>query len=451
MGSNPHSFRFVVAVRIVLIVITALLLAALLTGPRHANSLLCALLLAGQGWSLMRYVEATTRHVDQVLGCLENAELSLRPTGLPGGSVFSQLQSRLDRILSSFRELRLSREEHLRSLLAVVRQIGIGVISFHESGAIELINPAAKSLLGMHTLRKIDDLAPVHPTLHSRLRALSPGQRDLVAVTVGDEQRQLALFATELHEHNKHLILVTIQNIGPELNEKEMEAWQDLIRVLTHEIRNSLTPISSLAAGVEQLFTTDGDDPLATLTPKRRDKTREALRIIQRRSQGLLQFVDTYRDLVHLPIPELQPCRAQSLFDELERLIAPQIADRVVALHTSVVPKSLRLTADPRLIGQVLLNLTLNAIDATAECDHAEVVLVALIDQQGRRLIRVGDNGHGIAAESLDKVFIPFYSTKKSGTGIGLSLSRQIMRRHGGDITVVSEPGFGATFILRFI
>ena len=172
--------------------------------------------------------------------------------------------------------------------------------------------------------------------------------------------------------------------------------------------------------------------------------------MIQRRSQGLLQFVDTYRDLAHLPRPELQLCRVQEQFDELERLVTPQIADQAVTLRTSVIPESMHITADPRMIGQVLLNLTLNAIDATAERDDAEVLLAAVIDQQGRRLIRISDNGHGIAAESLEKVFIPFYSTKRTGTGIGLSLSRQIMRRHGGDITLVSEPGAGATFTLRF-
>jgi len=451
MGSDLlRSFRFVVAVRITLIVATALLLAALLSGPRHATSLLCCLLLAGQAWSLVRYVETGTRQVDQLLGCIESDDLSLRPSGLPGGPAFVRLQHRFDRVLSSFRELRLTREEHLQSLLAVVRHLGIGVISFHEDGAVELINPAANTLLGIPMLRNIDDLAGVHQELHSILRGLSPGQRDLVIVTVDGEQRQLALFASELRQHSKHLNLVTIQNIGPELNEREIEAWQDLIRVLTHEIRNSLTPISSLAASVEQQFTAGTDDGPAALTLVKQEKIREALRVIQRRSQGLLQFVDTYRDLVHLPQPELQLCRVREQFDELERLVTPQIADRLVTLRTSVTPESMRLTADPRMIGQVLLNLTLNAIDATAERDDAEVVLAAVIDQQGRRLIRVSDNGHGIAAESLENVFIPFYSTKKTGTGIGLSLSRQIMRRHGGDITLASEPGAGATFTLRF-
>ena len=445
-----RSFRFVVAVRITLIVATALLIAALLSGPRHATSLLLCLLLAAQAWSLVRYVETSTRQVDQLLGCVESGDLSLRPAGLPGGPAFVRLQRRFDRVLSSFRELRLSREEHLHSLLAVVRHIGIGVISFHEDGAVELINPAANTLLGISILRNIDDLAGDHQELHSRLRELSPGQRDLVIVTVDGEQRQLALFASELRQHSKHLNLVTIQNIGPELNEREIEAWQDLIRVLTHEIRNSLTPISSLAASVEQHFTAGTDDGPAALTPGKRKKIQEALRVIQRRSQGLLQFVDTYRDLAHLPRPELQLCRVREQFDELERLVTPQIADQVVTLRTSVTPESMRLTADPRLIGQVLLNLTLNAIDATAERDDAEVLLDAVIDQQGRRLIRISDNGHGITTESVEKVFIPFYSTKRTGTGIGLSLSRQIMRRHGGDITVVSEPGAGATFTLRF-
>ena len=451
MGSDPlRSFRFVVAARIILIVATALLLAALLSGPRHATSLLCCLLLTGQAWSLVHYVETSTRQVDQMLSCIESDDLSLRPAGLPGGPAFARLQRRLDRVLNSFRELRLSREEHLHSLLAVVRHIGIGVISFQENGAVELINPAAKTLLGIPILRNIDDLAGVHKALHSRLRALSAGQRDLVIITANGEQRQLALFTSELHQHSKHLTLVTIQNIGPELNEKEIEAWQDLIRVLTHEIRNSLTPISSLAASVERHFTMGTDDVPAALTPERRDKIKEALGIIQRRSLGLLRFVDTYRDLANLPSPELRLCRVRELFEELKRLVASQIADQGVTLRTSVVPESMRLTADPKLIGQVLLNLALNAVDATAECDDAEILLAALIDPQGRRLIRISDNGPGITAEAVEKVFIPFYSTKKNGTGIGLSLSRQIMRRHGGDITVVSEPGTGTTFTLRF-
>jgi signal transduction histidine kinase len=243
--------------------------------------------------------------------------------------------------------------------------------------------------------------------------------------------------------------ILSIQNISTELNEKEMEAWRNLIRVLTHEIKNSLTPIASLAASVEEVvFPADSTKTAgaATAVPQ----VREALQIIQKRSEGLLEFVDAYRDLTHVPEPDYEVLKVVDLFARIEQLVAPQIESRSIRLRTAVRPTTMTLTADPRLIEQVLINLLLNAFQATKEQAATEIALEARIDAQNRPVIQVTDNGPGIVAESLEKIFVPFYSTRKDGSGIGLSLSRQIMRMHRGDLTARSIPGVETVFTLRF-
>jgi len=393
-------------------------------------------------------VETTTRNLSRFLQTIEFSDFSQAPPRGPGGTAFAELRDEFGKILDQFRRISLEKEENLRYLQALVQHVGIGVLAYSPDGRVELLNPAVKSLLDVPAVRMLDDLAAVGPDVPDRLRSLEPGERDLISVSLHGETIQISARATELRQPHRTLTLVTLQNVTPELNEKEMEAWRDLIRVLTHEIKNSLTPLASLAGSIEQTLVSETECDGSQFPEK--EKTREALQIIQKRSRGLLQFVDTYRDLTHIPQPEFRLFPAHDLFSRVQTLIAPQIEGRPLRFHIRVEPESMTLNADPQLVEQVLINLLWNALDATDGREDAEITVEARFNERSRPVVRVTDNGTGIEAEALGRIFLPFFSTKKDGTGIGLSLSRQIMRLHRGELIAESEPGGPTTFTLRF-
>jgi signal transduction histidine kinase len=306
-----------------------------------------------------------------------------------------------------------------------------------------LINTAAKRLLHVPRLGNIGDLDRVSPALANTMRGLGPRDRHLVRFEEGGEMAQLSLHASVFRMRDNEHTLVSLFDIGSDLDDKEMEAWQNLIRVLTHEIMNSITPIASLASTAADML---GDDDLDTETT---DDIRTAVSTIQRRSEGLLHFVEAYRNLTRLPAPSFKITSVTDLFARVEQLLQPQFTASVVELHTRVEPPTLELTADPEQVEQVLINLLRNAREAAAGRADARVELTAYLSR-GKVVVEVFDNGPGIVEEALDQVFIPFFTTKQEGSGIGLSLCRQIMRLHSGSIAVRSEPEVRTVFALRF-
>jgi signal transduction histidine kinase len=249
--------------------------------------------------------------------------------------------------------------------------------------------------------------------------------------------------------HNGLYKLVSLQNIQVELEEKESEAWQSLTRVLTHEIMNSLTPIASLAATASAMLQ-DSRSGAQGPGPEWSQDVADAVQTINRRSQGLMRFVQTYRSIALIPKPRFEVFPVAPLFQRVQKLMQEKLAAQRIAFTAGVEPGSLELTADPDLVEQVLINLLLNAMEALGGCREPSIALFSWMNERGRVIIQVEDNGPGIPPEVKDSVFIPFFSTKKEGSGIGLSFARQVMRLHRGLITVRSQPGAGAVFTLRF-
>jgi two-component system nitrogen regulation sensor histidine kinase NtrY len=240
-----------------------------------------------------------------------------------------------------------------------------------------------------------------------------------------------------------------VQNIQGELEEKELEAWQNLIRVLTHEIMNSITPISSLASTAYDLMGSQRTGGGASSDEAAGD-IRGALETIHKRSQGLLHFVETYRTLTRIPKPRFQVVRVSDLFGRLRNLMTPQVSAKSLRLETGIDPGDLELNADPGLLEEVLINLVTNAVQALAGVPGGAIRVRAFLDGRGKVVVDVTDNGPGITAEQLEKIFVPFYTTKPSGSGIGLSLCRGIMRMHRGTILARSTPGVETVFTLKF-
>ncbi len=448
------NFRRTLVLRVMLLAGSlALLLYLLLHTSLYATAALVGAGVAYQVASLISLVEATNRVTDRFLSAVAAGDYSESFTTGLSGRTFDELNSRLKELMARFREINLEKEATFRYLRMIVRHVGVGLIAFDKGGRVELINTAARDLLGVAEVGHLDELSQTDPSMTERLRGLRPGRRELLKLRRENELLQLSLRANELRLRERRITLVSLQDIAGELDEKEMEAWQNLIRVFTHEIKNSLTPIASLATTVEQLLLPAGGETEG-LPAGHREDVREALRTIQHRSQGLLEFLDAYRDLTHVPQPELTTFRVAELIGSAEQLVADRLREGSIDFRTEVEPETLRLTADPRLIEQVLLNLLLNAIQALEGLSQPErssrITVSAGTDRRGRVVIRVTDNGPGILPEVQEKVFIPFFSTRSDGSGIGLCLSRQILRKHRGELTLRSVPERETSFILRF-
>ncbi len=421
------------------------------------TSLYAALFILGvfiiyQAYSLIHYVEKTNRDLTRFFSSIRYSDFSqtFKDDGL--GPSFDGLRRAFSEVIQAFRQTRTEKEEHYRYLQTVVQHVGIGLIAFQPNGDVELINKAAKRLLNIISLKNIKSLESFSKPLVDALFKLRPRERALVKVEDQNELLHLALYATEFRLRGYDFSLVSIQNIHSELEEKEIDAWQKLIRVLTHEIMNSITPISSLASTINELIKESCQMrlPEENIDTESLSDIHEAAQTIQKRSQGLLHFVDAYRNLTLIQKPNFQIFPVKELFDRVEKLLQTNLKEKNIRFEIKIDPQSLELSADPELIEQVLINLLLNALQALEKQANAWICLNAYLDGRGRTNIQVKDNGPGIPRENMEKIFIPFYSTKEGGSGIGLSLSRQIMRLHRGSITAHSEPKKETIFTLKF-
>ena len=409
-----------------------------------------AALAAYQTAALIIYVEKTNRDLARFFESIryEDFTQSFRDDGQ--GEAFRQLRSILSALMDTVRRTRAEKEEHAQYLQTIVQHVGIGLLVLQPGGEVELINAAAKRLLRVSSLKTIEALRARSPELVETILRLPPREKEFVKIEDEKEPLTLALHAAEFKLHGRDYKLVSIHNIQRELEEKEMEAWQKLIRVITHEIMNSVTPISILASTIGDLVSAESTDRGDSTWGERRKDVQEAARAIEKRSHGLLHFVEAFRSLTLLPKPTVRFFALRDLFDRVGRLMQPHMTGRNILFTVQIEPETLKLDADAELVEQVLINLLLNALQALEGREKGAIGLRAFLSDRGRILIQVRDDGPGIPPENLEKIFVPFFSTKAAGSGIGLSLSRQIMRLHRGAIHVHSELGGPTIFTLSF-
>lgn len=354
---------------------------------------------------------------------------------------------KLNDALVKIRNSRNEREAEHIFYKNIVMHAGIGLIIYRQSdGKIEILNTAARKLLRINRAETIADLKEISEAMVQAFVRLKTGGRELLRLSLGDDFIQLSMYAIELTLRGENLKLISLQNIRSELEEKEMEAWQNLVRVLTHEIMNSVTPISSLATSLEQEVSAGKE-----MNKEQLEDMQLSLQTISRRSANLINFVREFRSLTHIPKPRPEIILVRNLLDEVHQLFKNELQEKQIQCVTDIQPADLTIEADKTLIEQVLINLVKNAIQAFDETSSDKCITIrGYYNERHRPVISITDNGPGIEPEALEKIFIPFFTTRKSGSGIGLSLSRQIMRQHQGTLTVKSEPGKGASFFLRF-
>lgn len=451
------SDRFAVSVttRVALITLTCILLAWLVVATSfYATMLITGVVLVAQVALLIRRVTRTNRSFLNLLESVRHAnytrtfdEAALSGSALPLRREFNELLEHVTRLAAD-------REQHYEYIRTVFHHIGTGLVSYRADGTVDLANPSARKILRTVRLDHIDDLVTLSPDLVETLKTIRQGERRMVKVRDRDEIRQLSIEASSFVLGETHYTLVSVHDISSEMEEQELDAWQNLTRVLTHEIMNSITPISSLAGTVSELLTDvlaeHREAPDSSAMSDNIEDITNALDTIRSRSNSLLHFVDNYRRLTRLPVPNLVEVPVRDLLDNVSQLSAPSMKEHGIAYSMNVDPESLTVSADRGLIEQVLLNLVKNAVEALSGRDEGKITVRGYMDEWGRPSIEVADNGPGMSGDAAARIFIPFYTTKPEGSGIGLSLSRRVMRLHNGTITVRTAAGEGAAFTLRF-
>ena len=392
---------------------------------------------------MVKYVDQTNRDFTAFLMGIKYDDFSATYSGKHKGKSFGEMYEAFNQINRKFLDIRSDKEAHSQYLQTIVENVDVGLLCLDGKDKVVLMNKKLQQMLKKPYLIDVYYLKSVDDHLFEVVNGLEHGDRELVKLNVNNKLLQLSVKAVEFKLRNEPFKLVSLQNIQSELEEQELISWQKLIRILTHEIMNSITPIVSLATTIDDMVQTDmSDDDLQDV--------KQAMKTIERRSENLLRFTETYRNLTRVPPPNFELTDARAMIERTETLFKPIAKQEGVDLSITVPDNSIYLQADPGLIEQVLVNLTKNAIEAVKEKEGAKVTLNLQKQRDGKISITVADNGKGIEEIMLEQIFVPFFTTKKEGSGIGLSLSRQIMRMHKGNITVQSEEGEGTVFTLSF-
>ncbi|WP_018618519.1 sensor histidine kinase [Spirosoma luteum] len=406
--------------------------------------------------SLYRFVTSLNRKLTRFLESVRYSDFAVafRADSNLGPS-FHALNSQFNEVLDAFRQARAEKEANLHYVNTIVQHVGVGLLTFDATGQVELVNQSALRLLGIYRLRTLNDLDATHSELSHLLSSAKTSSTPVSYQTGTDGE--LSVRCTSVRLRGRLVTVVSLQNIRTELQQRELEAWQNLTKVLRHEIMNSITPIVSLAGTMRDIVEIDlmgeGDKEEGVtknptlLASSPLDDLRDALTTIEQRGEGIMRFVDAYRNFTTIPQPVFSDVPVDPFLRKVCQL-AKANAPRC-QMSVRVASPNLVIRADAAQIEMVLLNLIKNAVESLGEVVQPTIQIEA--ESVGAQvIIRVIDNGPGIEPEAMEQIFIPFYTTKKTGSGIGLSLSRQIMQLHNGQLTALSTPEAGSTFSLSF-
>ena len=427
-------FRALTILQVLLLLVTTGLLAASVFATEFAAvPAVIALIIFLQVLALLRTVESHVDTLEEFFAAVSYEDFTRR---FVGKDIDAELKEAFNQVLERFRDARAARDVQAGYLETVVRHVPVPFIAARPDGSLSLVNNPARRLTGLSALTHMDQLAALDPTLPARMRALAPGSQQLLQSRLRGVPAELRVSVSEIRLPGDIERLYSIENLSGELTARESSAWRNLIRVLTHEIMNTLTPVTSLAQTTAGML-----DQAAA-----KEDIREAVQTIARRSEGLMNFVLRYREMLNLPQPEVTTVNVGNALRGIVTLMAAELTD--IDVEVDVLPATLEVTADPALLDQVLVNVVKNAVDAVAGMKDPEIRLTARLDV-GRTVIRIADNGPGIDEDARDQVFVPFFTTKRQGSGIGLSLCRQVMTAHGGEIAIDSGES-GTTVSLVF-
>jgi len=446
MGINR--FYITVSFRVILIAITCLLFIIIITEfKRPVTTVFFASLIVFQTFWLIHYVNRTNRELAKFLIYLKEKDTSLALSAPSLEKTFEGLMVSFKSLMDDIQTARIEKEQQFQYMKILVEHLNTGLISFNDSGVVEIANQAACRMLHLPSLNHLNQLAKLSQPLPELLMKLAPNEQKHHSITIAQHLLELSIRATQLKIGERKITLVSFQDIRTELDRKEIESWQKLTRILRHEILNSITPITTLTVAIQRRLKEDGKmKSFSELNEENLTDVLHSAEVIEERSKGLLNFIQKYRNLSQLPVPEIEKHEVIQIFDQVRVLFEEELKEKSISFSTSIEPANLIISVDDKLFGQVLINLIRNAIQATRKGDYIRLEASLM---QGYIEIRVINRGIPIAEEDLTNIFIPFFTTRPDGSGIGLSLSRQIIQLHGGTISAWSKAGEDTCFTIE--
>jgi nitrogen fixation/metabolism regulation signal transduction histidine kinase len=440
------NFRLQVILRVILLVITIALTTWCLLYHYYLRSIYAGAAVILLTVEFIWYIDRFNRDVRSYLVSLQQHDFTTHFQSTGRSKSFDALYHTLNKISEAFRTISAEKEIQHRFLELLVEHLRVGIFTMDETGKIVMANQALKNLLQKDVIFSLKSLDSYDSTLVDTLKEIRSGETKLLKLRVYNEFLQLSIHASEFRLDDKNLKLISMQDIRNELDAKEMEAWQKLIRVLTHEIMNSVSPIISLSETMHGLVQRN-DDISGTAHSDLNATLGKGLDAINARSKGLYNFTQSYRKLTGIPKVTLKDTTTRQIILRVATLMENKIDERGITLRTSNIDHPI--TVDSDLMEQVLINLVLNAVDAVADTTDPLIEIGSKRNVKGEVLIFVRDNGEGIDEPTGEKIFIPFFTTRKTGSGIGLALAKQILQLHHADISFFSERGKGTEFVIR--
>jgi nitrogen fixation/metabolism regulation signal transduction histidine kinase len=414
------------------------------------NHIILLVILTFQVTELIRFVNKTNRSIARFLFAIKHSDISINLSEKKSGSSFAELQTAFEEIMHSYKNIKIEKEANFHYLKHIIEHIKVGIISIENKEDIVLFNLPAEEILNVMGVKNWQILKEKQVYFVNEIERLGDEGKGLIEINTNQEVKTLSVDISSMKLLDKQYKVITFQDIKSEIELKEIEAWHKLIRILTHEIMNSITPITSLTETMQTMLSEDGQQKsLQSLDDETIGDLLFSLKTIQKRSNGLIDFVGDYRKLTKVPQPVFEETNIQDLLQGMESLMRPALEKKGIALVVTIEEGVNMLSIDPKLIEQVLLNLITNSKHALADRANPSIELKAY-QKNKTTFITVGDNGMGISKKEIQEIFTPFFSTKKEGSGIGLSLSKQIMYLHKGRISVNSMPNDQTTFILQF-
>ena len=436
-------FQWRILSRVLLLVITLTAASFFLVKQWHVYLALISPLVIYQIIEFLRFQKKTYDEVNQFVEAVHYRDFSRYFDVKHASADIQPLRKGFNEINSTFKVISKEKETQYQYLQKILELVDTGILSYElETGEVVWMNESLKNMLQLPYLKTIHSFEKRDSMLFTEIYELRPGESKIAIAHLEKSHFKILLSATAFQTEGKKFKLVAFQNVNEALDETESRAWQKLLSVMTHEIMNSVAPISSLAETLKKRLTSTDTNTLEDLEL--------GIETIQRRSEGLLKFAETYRNLNKITKLNLQKVYIRELFGNLHQLMAPTFEQKGIELEIILKDTDLMLEADPSLIEQVLINLIVNAIEAVKDQLEPRIILSAEQPLNKKVILKVADNGPGIPEEVLDKIFIPFFSTKKSGSGIGLSLCKQIIMLHRGNIQVQSIEGKGTVFSMQF-
>jgi two-component system nitrogen regulation sensor histidine kinase NtrY len=441
-----------IIVRVFLLAALSVLLGYLIFSEHSVRlSILCSVTIIILTVSLITYLNRTNRNIRFFFDSVRNDDSNISfPVDNKTGHI-KELHNSMNTVSHQIQNLKISNRQQEQYFQKILEHLATGIITYNNKGFILHANSASLRLLSLDVLTHLQQVEKIDKKLFQTIKDLKPFERHLVAVNTKQGEIQLSLKSTSFGSDDKELIILSIQDIKHELDEKEVDSWMKLIRVLMHEIMNSITPITSLSETLLKIYFSENKQVAPDeLTDKTITTTIQGLNVIKEQGKGLMSFVESYRKLTRIPKPEMKLFKVSELFTRV-KLLADSLQKGANTDMTFIINEpDLEIFADENLVSLVLINLIKNAVEANESNQECKIRVIAGLDSDNRKEICVSDNGPGIPKETLEEIFIPFFTTREKGSGIGLSISRQIMAAHGGTLKVHSLLNKETVFCMSF-